>query len=469
MLLFFANGFSQIVQKFGDDFFTIDPNAVLELQSTNKGLLLPRVTLTSSTSFAPLSAHVKGMIVYNTVSAGDVPAGIYINSGTAWVRVADSSSPIAVTNGGTGATTAAGALTNLGAQSTSNLSSNVTTNTGSTTMYPSISAVESYVASKATANATPDATTSVKGKVKLAGDLAGTADLPVVAAGAIDNSKIATTAAIADSKLATITTLGKVSNSATTATMDNTFNTIVLRDASGNFSAGAITATSFTGSGAGLTSVIATSFSGTLPVANGGTGVTASTGGGSVVLSTSPTLVTPVLGAATGTSLSVSGQLTSTIATGTAPFVVTSTTAVANLSIGGNAATATSSVTQTAGNNTTAIATTAFVTAAVTTAVNSPSVVTKTANYTATASDSTILCDTSSAADVEGYTLTLPTAAIAGSGKVYVIKKIDLTAKKLKFVPSFYISTSTTEIISSLNYVKTFRVQSDGTKWYIID
>ena len=38
---------------------------------------------------------------------------------------------------------------------------------------------------------------------------------------------------------------------------------------------------------------------------------------------------------------SISGQITSTVATGTAPFVVSSTTAVANLSIGGNAANAT--------------------------------------------------------------------------------------------------------------------------------
>jgi hypothetical protein len=36
--------------------------------------------------------------------------------------------------------------------------------------------------------------------------------------------------------------------------------------------------------------------SGTLAVANGGTGVTTSTGSGSVVLSNSPTLVTPALG-----------------------------------------------------------------------------------------------------------------------------------------------------------------------------
>ncbi len=84
-----------------------------------------------------------------------------------------------------------------------------------------------------------------------------------------------------------------------------------------------------------------TKVTGTLPIGNGGTGVTTSTGTGNVVLSNSPILVTPVIGAATGTSLSVTGSLTSTIATGTAPLVVTSTTPVTNLSIGGNAATAT--------------------------------------------------------------------------------------------------------------------------------
>lgn len=41
------------------------------------------------------------------------------------------------------------------------------------------------------------------------------------------------------------------------------------------------------------------------------------------------------------TTLSASGQITSTVATGTAPFVVSSTTPVANLSVGGNAATVT--------------------------------------------------------------------------------------------------------------------------------
>jgi len=52
--------------------------------------------------------------------------------------------------------------------------------------------------------------------------------------------------------------------------------------------------------------------SGTLPVANGGTGATTSTGSGAVVLATSPTLVTPTLGAATASALTLSGITGST-------------------------------------------------------------------------------------------------------------------------------------------------------------
>jgi hypothetical protein len=54
---------------------------------------------------------------------------------------------------------------------------------------------------------------------------------------------------------------------------------------------GTVTATLFSGSGASLTSIpLTTAVTGTLPVANGGTGVTTSTGTGNVVLSASPTL-----------------------------------------------------------------------------------------------------------------------------------------------------------------------------------
>ena len=113
----------------------------------------------------------------------------------------------------------------------------------STTLFPTQNAVKTYVDAQVLAGATPSATTTALGKIQLAGDLTGTATVPVVAAGAIDNSKISATAAIVDSKLATISTSGKVLNSATTATNFNTTNAIVARDASGNFSAGTITAT----------------------------------------------------------------------------------------------------------------------------------------------------------------------------------------------------------------------------------
>ena len=63
-----------------------------------------------------------------------------------------------------------------------------------------------------------------------------------ITAGAIVNADINASAAIADTKLDTISTASKVSNSATTATDTNTASAIVARDASGDFSAGTITA-----------------------------------------------------------------------------------------------------------------------------------------------------------------------------------------------------------------------------------
>ena len=59
----------------------------------------------------------------------------------------------------------------------------------------------------------------------------------------IVNSDVHATAGIVDSKLATIATALKVSNSATTAASANTASAIVARDGSGNFTAGTITAT----------------------------------------------------------------------------------------------------------------------------------------------------------------------------------------------------------------------------------
>lgn len=66
-------------------------NAQLDITSTNKGFLLPRVALIATNNPAPLTSHVAGMTVYNTatntsVAANPVYPGEYYNDGTQWQR-----------------------------------------------------------------------------------------------------------------------------------------------------------------------------------------------------------------------------------------------------------------------------------------------------------------------------------------------------------------------------------------------
>lgn len=66
---------------------TPNPDSDLTLASTNKGLLLNKVTLTNTSDAAPLSAHVEGMYLYNTAVTGDVTEGVYYNNGAKWIKV----------------------------------------------------------------------------------------------------------------------------------------------------------------------------------------------------------------------------------------------------------------------------------------------------------------------------------------------------------------------------------------------
>ena len=114
-----------------------------------------------------------------------------------------------------------------------------------------------------------------------------------------------------------------------------TANRVIVVDPTGNF----LTHTSLlTLSEAGALSLTGTvSVSGALSA--GSLSVTGALSAGS--LSVTGTLSVKGVSSTTG---SFSDQITSTVATGRAPFIVSSTTPVANLSIGGNAATATNAV-----------------------------------------------------------------------------------------------------------------------------
>jgi hypothetical protein len=65
----------------------LNTSAVLELEATDKGLLLPRVELTQTKDAAPLKAHVEGMTVYNTAKVADVVPGFYYHDGTKWQQM----------------------------------------------------------------------------------------------------------------------------------------------------------------------------------------------------------------------------------------------------------------------------------------------------------------------------------------------------------------------------------------------
>jgi hypothetical protein len=221
--------------KIGSNPYTINPSAILELESVSKGLLLPRLTTAQRDAIV---APAEGLIIYNSTtkqletnkgtsaapvwSGADVPDATstikgklklagdlsgtadlptvpglstkepIISAGTvsqywrgdkSWQTLdkavvglnnvdntSDLNKPIS-----TATQTALNAKEDLANKSTS-----IATDAASTTKYPSVKVIKDYVDAQVSAATIPDATTTIKGKLKLAGDLSGTSDLPTV-------------------------------------------------------------------------------------------------------------------------------------------------------------------------------------------------------------------------------------------------------------------------------------------------
>ena len=77
---------------------TTTPNASakLDVTATDRGFLPPRVALTASNVFAPItgtSSAAAGLLIYNTATAGTVPnnvvPGYYFWNGTAWIQISN--------------------------------------------------------------------------------------------------------------------------------------------------------------------------------------------------------------------------------------------------------------------------------------------------------------------------------------------------------------------------------------------
>lgn len=68
-------------------------SAGLDVDFTNKGLLIPRVALTATNSALPVTSPATSLLVYNTATAGSAPnnvtPGYYFWTGSAWTRLSN--------------------------------------------------------------------------------------------------------------------------------------------------------------------------------------------------------------------------------------------------------------------------------------------------------------------------------------------------------------------------------------------
>jgi hypothetical protein len=432
----------QVTQKIGGNPGTIDPKAVLELESTTKGFLLPRMT---AVQVAAITNPTSGMIVFCTDCGVGSDGELRISYNGVWQsfkgnltgNITGNAATVTTNANLTGAITSNGNATSLGSFTSSNLATAITDETGTGSVVLSNSPTFTGTVTAPIYASTPQPLTDAASiswnptnGLNASVTLGGNRTLSFTSTPAIGSygTLVVTQDATGNRTITLPTSLtNKVLGLASTATTIDLSTAANAKDILNFYYDGTYCYWNV-GQGYGteeapLITNLATNVSGTLAVANGGTGTATLTGyvkgNGTSAMTANPTIpVADVTGAAPLASPTFTG--TPTLPTGT---------------IG---------VTQSAGNNTTALATTAFVTAANSTNANLTGPITSSGNTTSVASQtgtgSTFVMNTSP-------TLVTPvlgaaTATSINSTTIPTSKTLVVTTDKLNVMSS----TSSTEL-----------------------
>ena len=70
-----------------EDVSNPDASSILEVKSANKGVLIPRISLTGTFDVSTIASPATSLLVYNIASVSDVTPGYYYWDGTKWVRL----------------------------------------------------------------------------------------------------------------------------------------------------------------------------------------------------------------------------------------------------------------------------------------------------------------------------------------------------------------------------------------------
>lgn len=109
-LLFLTSFFTQAQVGIGVSTANMEPSAQLEVVSTSRGFLPPKMTASQRTA---ITSPATGLLVFQT----DTPIGLYYFTGSVWTIInseSNISGLVPIANGGTGQTTISGVLSTLG-------------------------------------------------------------------------------------------------------------------------------------------------------------------------------------------------------------------------------------------------------------------------------------------------------------------------------------------------------------------